>query len=236
VIWLGERSHGGNKNKMNQKHVFWEALLLAIFIFASGILLGYMVELNRTDKIITAYQESELNLLDIQIQEEIISLENFDCKGSTENIINFADKIYFEAKKLEEYSTSSRLSEGILYQHKKYDLLRAILWMNSLKIKEKCGEDFNTIVYFYEYNVGDLDLRDPDLVAEQRTFSLYLGELKKEYAERVILIPIAGNLEISSIDSLRSQYNIDVLPAVLVNEEFKVLNLEDLDKLRTYLK
>ena len=28
---------------VNQKHVFWEALILAVFIFASGILLGYFI-------------------------------------------------------------------------------------------------------------------------------------------------------------------------------------------------
>jgi len=38
------------------KHVFWEALIIAIFIFAVGILLGYLMELNRTSKIISLYQ------------------------------------------------------------------------------------------------------------------------------------------------------------------------------------
>jgi len=32
------------RNKKAQKSVFWEALILSVFIFASGIFLGYLLE------------------------------------------------------------------------------------------------------------------------------------------------------------------------------------------------
>jgi len=215
---------------MNQKNVFWEALLLAIFIFASGLFLGYLLESSRTSKIISVYQQLEFNLLDIQVQSNLISLQDINCNTSIESIISLADRAYNESKILDRYEGSADLSESIQIQHKKYDLLRAVLWSNSLKIKEKCDNKFHRVVYFYEYNPTEIETQ-----SKQNVFSKYLGELKEREGDNIILIPISGNLEISSIDSLRSMYNIDSLPMILVDESFKVDNFEDLKKIDSYL-
>ena len=76
---------------MGQKSVFWEALILAIFIFGSGILVGYLLEQNRTSNIIEAYQQSELSLLDIKIQQSIFEESDFDCSLAVDETIDFAD-------------------------------------------------------------------------------------------------------------------------------------------------
>jgi len=89
-----------------QKHIFWEALILTIFVFAFGILMGYLLESNRTSRIIEAYQQSDLNLLDIKIQDTIFSLKDFDCELATRETIDFADRVYEEAKLLDRYEGS----------------------------------------------------------------------------------------------------------------------------------
>lgn len=215
---------------MNQKSVFWEALLLAIFIFASGMAMGYFLELNRTNKIISTYQQLELNLLDIKVQDNIISLSKFDCDVAIKEMINFADRTYNESKTLDRYEDSASISEGIKIQHKKYDLLRAILWSDTLKIREKCGNNFHTIVYFYEYDSQDIDIQ-----SQQNVFSKYLGEIKEKKGSNVILIPIAGNLDSNSIAMLRSSYQIKSLPTILVDENMSVSSINDLNKIEAYL-
>jgi hypothetical protein len=215
--------------EMKNKHIFWEALILAIFIFASGILLGYMLEMNRTSKIISLYQQAELDTLDTRIQDNIISLTRVDCNLLFNETINFANRIYGEASLLEKYEGANQLSEGIVFQHKKYDLLRAELWLNSIKIKEKCPVNLSTIVYFYEYNPDNLKIK-----SEQDVYSKKLFELKTS-TSNIILIPIAGNMNISSIDYLKSYYNITKYPAVVVNEKIVINTLEDLDKIESYL-
>ena len=223
--------HNKKHNKMAiQKHLFWEALILAIFIFASGIFFGYLIESNRTSNIISAYQQSELSLLDIKIQENIFSSTEFDCDLAIKETIGFADRIYEEAQVLERYEGASTLSKGLMLQHKKYDLLRALLWLNTLKIKKNCDEDFHTIVYFYEYKSEDLDKK-----VEQNVFSKYLGQLKQEYGNKIILIPIAGNLDANSISFLMSDYEINNLPMILIDEDLKVGNMDDLESIREYL-
>lgn len=216
----------------SQKHVFWEALILAIFIFASGILLGYFLELNRTSQIITAYQESEINLLDIQIQKSTFSekIDPEECSFAIKEMMNFADRTYNEAKLLEKYEGSSKLSEGLLFQHKKYALLRAILWSNAIDIKSQCPS-FDTVVYIYE-----LEPKDVEVSARQNSFSKYLEELKQEKGNSILLIPLAGNTEASSIDFLKQRYNVQEFPSIIVNEKNLITTVSDLESIRNYLR
>ena len=64
----------------SQKNVFWEALVIALFIFGIGILIGIFIENSRAGEISEMYLESELNLLDIKIQTEILGLSNLNCE------------------------------------------------------------------------------------------------------------------------------------------------------------
>ncbi len=212
------------------KNIFWEALLLAIFIFASGMFLGYLLEKNRTANILALYQQSELDIMDINIQREILALDKIDCPKAYEESIKFANRIYDEAVLLARYDSSNKISRDIEIKNKKYDLLRAILWTNLITIKEKCKTHPINLVYFYEYNSQDIDKK-----AEQEVFSKKLLEVKTKYQDNVILIPIAGNLDINSINYLKSQYNITHLPAILINESYKIESLVELTNLEHYL-
>jgi len=211
------------------KHLFWEALIIAIFIFGSGLFFGYFIELNRTSIILEAAQQTELDLLDVKIQDNLLSLSSLDCKIITEELIDFANRIYDEAKTLERYEDSNQLSSGIIMQHKKYDLLRANLFVNSLKLLEKCDRHFLTIVYFYEYNTKSLNKK-----AEQDTFSKKIVEFKETRGNSVLLIPIAGNINSSAVDYVLKIYNITSFPTILINEKDKISSLEDLKKLERY--
>ncbi len=219
------------KSKKAQKSVFWEALILTIFIFASGILVGYILEQNRVSKILTLYQESELNTLDLKIRENILSLGGIDCPSFLNETLKFADKIYGEAVLLDKYESASKLSEGIMIQHKKYDLLRAMLWTDTINFKAKCGGTFDTLIYFYEYKSDSMEIK-----STQQVFSNKLSELKVKKGNNIILIPMAGNMNIGSIDYLKKEYNITSLPAILVNEKQKIDSIEGLNTLENYLK
>lgn len=213
------------------KSVFWEALILAIFIFAIGIFVGYLIEMNRTSKIVSLYQQSELDLLDVKIQNDIFNLKSIDCKNAFNETINFADRIYGEAKILEKSEEANQITSGITLQHKKYDLLRVSLWANLLGIKEKCSGNFTILVYMYEYNSEDLEIK-----SLQSVFSKKLSEVKQQLGNKVILIPMAGNLEVNSINYLKGVYNITSLPVILINEKVRIDSIDKLKNLTAYIK
>jgi len=210
----------------SQKHVFWQALILTAFIFTLGVGIGFMIENYRTGKIDKLYIYSEVELLDVKIQSEIFNTGLVNCKESIEKNTKFADKVYDEAKLLERYEDAQRLSESLTLQHQKYDLLRTMVWINSIRIKEKCNASYHNVIYFYQYNNPSIEK-----IAEQDTFSKALEELKIKEQDNVLLLPIAGDLGSISIEALKTQYEITDLPTVLINEKIKITELTSLEQI-----
>lgn len=217
----------------SQKHVFWEALLVTILIFGIGVFLGVVLENWRTGRIEYLYQESEVKLLDIRTQSEIYSSREFDCKTAVKENIEFADRIFKEAELLSKYEGAGRLTESLKLQHKKYDILRALLWLNSIKIKKNCNASYSNVVYVYDYN--DLNI---DTKAKQAVFSNILTELKEKRGNEVMLIPMAGDNELYSINLLMNLYNIteSELPIILIDEKIKITELQTVEEIEEVIK
>ena len=88
----------------NDKHVFWQALVLTIIVFNFGIFLGYMLESSRVGKVSQLYAESELSLLDVKIQSELYNFDTgINCDAAVKENINFADRVFEDAKVLDRF-------------------------------------------------------------------------------------------------------------------------------------
>lgn len=216
----------------SQKHAFWLALILTIFLFAFGVFLGYLLENSRASKIEGLYVQSELDLLDVKIQSELFSFSNLNCQNAVGRNIDFASKIYDEARLLDKYESANKISEGIILQHKRYDLLRTLFWVNSIKIKQKCNATYHNLVYLYDYNNPRLDIK-----SKQAVFSRLLLEIKQDRGQNVMLIPISGDNHIASLSLLMDMYNIteQELPVILIDEKVKITNLETKEDIEKYL-
>lgn len=215
------------------KHVFWEALLLTIVVFIFGLLIGVAFEGNRLDKINEYYAVSEISLMDILALNDIMSLGNLSCQGMIDSNLNFADRIYNEAQEVERYDAAGKITEGLKLAHKKYDLMRTFLWANAIRTSETCASkvDFNIIVYLYEYESRDLTKK-----ATQNVWSKILFDLKEEYGSDIVLIPIAVDADLSSLNAIVSEYNIESYPVVIINNEHVVQELSSVKDLSKYLE
>jgi len=217
----------------SQKNVFWQALIFTIFIFALGMIAGVVLENWRTSKIDFLFQKSEIDLLDAKIQNQIYTENNFDCSSAIDENMKFADRIYGEAKMLEKYEGASRLTEDLYLEHKKYDLLRTLLLLNSIKLKEKCNVTYDEVVYFYNFNEENIEKK-----IRQGVFSNQLREIKELKGSSVLLIPIAANMNVSSIELVLQMYQVDKqnLPLIVINRNKKVDSLMDTQQMLSYLR
>jgi len=214
----------------NPKHVFWQAFLAAVIILSFGIWMGFLLENYKTSQAGIAFSKSEVDMLDIRLQNEIYKEHEINCDIAVDENIAFANRIYEEAKILDRQKEASKLTDDIIYQHKKYDILRAIFWLNSIYIKEKCDSSYHNIVYFYKYK--DLDLNKK---AEQGVVSDLLTDLKEKYGNEIMLIPLAANNNITSVNLMMNYYNITYLPTVLIDEKIKIEGLETFEQLEQAL-
>ncbi len=212
----------------SEKHVFWEALIITIFIFGAGIISGLLLENWRVSKVDNFYRESEIILLDIKALGELTSSVNLDCDESIHQNMVFADRIFEEAELLARYEGAQNLKENMATEHKKYDILRAILWKNSIEIRKKCKADFHTVVYIYQYQEPTIDTK-----AKQGVFSRILSELKEEKGSEIILIPLAGDNNLSSVSLMMDIYNVSEqeLPIILIDEKTKITEVTSVEEI-----
>lgn len=216
---------------LGNKKVFLEAFIIALVIFLIGILIGISFEKSRVDRLESFYFDLETDIFDFQISSKIIYEDNLDCDTLKSKAISFAEEIYAEAIKLEKYDNSNKLTPEVISLHRRYDLLRTILWEDLIQAKKICGnQSLNTIIYLYKYDKPSLTLK-----GTQGTMSNYLIELKEKYEDEIILIPIAFDTGIQSLEILKEKYGLEDEPSILVNEEFKLTDLNLLAEIEKHL-
>ncbi len=214
----------------SQKWFFLYALVITLVIFNFGIFMGYMLEQSRVDKINIWYLEAELELLDQRIQKDAFEIIDLNCTAMIEENIKFADKIFEEALVIQKYEDANRINQEIIFQHKRYDLLRTLFWINSMRIKEKCNSDYHNVVYFYQYNNPSIEQK-----SKQKFFSNLLCEIKQEKGNKIMLIPMAADNNVSSINLLLDKYGISELPVILIDEKIKITELDSMEDVMRHL-
>lgn len=215
---------------VNSKHAFWQALIVTIFVFAAGLILGFYIELSNVNKSDFLIRSSEVDFLDQQIKtSQLSSRLNLSCEVAKQNLFDFADEVYAEALEFEEKSGQSKLTdEQRKVLHKRYDLLRVNLWMESLELRNRCNEDFHIVLYFFDYSSRDVEVK-----SEQAVLSLVLMDLKGEYSEEILLLPIASNLDLGSVNTIKESYNLTKSPSLIIDESLVldgVLTFEELEQ------
>lgn len=213
----------------SRKHVFWEALFLTIVVFFFGMLIGVAFENSQLQKVNEYYVQSEISLIDILAMNSISDVRNVDCEFLIESNLNFADKIYEEAIILEDYENSKKITSSIELAHKKYDLLRVFLWTDSMKILEKCGRSFSSVVYLYDAQPDNLEIK-----ATQGVWSKILYDLKQLKKNEIVLIPIGVDGELESVNLMVKRFEIEELPAVIINNKYVVSELSSVEELNKY--
>ncbi len=213
----------------SKKHVFWQALLSALLIFFLGFIFGMYLEGLKTDAASSLAYQSETYLIDIMTQNTLINSADISCEDLKKSNIDFADRIYYEARQLEQFDDSNKITSSIKEVHRKYDLLRTILWLNTISIKERCS-NINSVVYLYTYDAQEVSIK-----AKQITWARILSDLKETQGDNVLLIPIAVNSNVGSLDFILSEYNVTSYPSVIINEKHIIYDLESEDSLGKYL-
>ncbi len=212
----------GEQDKMlkSKKHVFWEALLITIVIFLGGLFLGMLIETANSTKISNLYLQSEISLTDTSATAQLAQDISLNCSVVKDQNIIVANRIYEEAKLLELYEDSGKLTDTMKLLHKKYDLLRTFLWMANEKSLKRCN-NYNLVVYLYEYGSEDSEIK-----AKQNVWSKVLLDIKEESFD-FMLLPIAANQNLTSLDFLKETHKVKQLPALIINNERVIYELEN---------
>ena len=212
----------------SKKHVFWEALIITIAIFLIGLFLGMLIETSNSSKVSNLYLQSEISLTDAMATSRLTEEFDFDCDAIKQSNINFADRIYQEARLLEQYEESGKITDNLKLLHKKYDLLRTLLWTSNQNSLERCN-NYNLLVYLYEYESEDITKK-----ATQNVWSKIILDVKNQN-EDILLLPIAADQNLTSLDLLINEHSVSRFPALIINNNQVLYTLENTASVEQFL-
>ncbi|MCX6746953.1 MAG: hypothetical protein NTU63_02340 [Candidatus Pacearchaeota archaeon] len=212
-----------SKNK-----IFLETLIITLSILVIGFSIGFYVESLRIQETLNYYKNFEIEALDLKLQNYYYQImDETSCDKAIKQNFIFADEIYKTGLIIEQYEEANQISDQILTEKKRYVLLKTELWLNSILLKKKCNNPFHTVAYLYSQNYNQAK------GAEQGAISDILKKIKEEQGNKIVLLPIAGDLGIDSVNLQKEIYGITYLPSIIIDEKI-VLNgyhtKEDIEK------
>jgi len=207
--------------------IFLKAFFIAFVIFSGLLVIALFFEINRLNLAYEKYSVTDLSWQDLRIKEYYYgSLDNLSCNDAIKSNKEFADRIYKEGLIIQSYEDANRLTGTVINEKKKYVLLQLEFWYNLETVKERCFGNYTTIAYFYS-QYPTLDQK-----ATQNTISDLLVQLKRENPDRLMLIPISSDIGLSSVDFVKSLYNVTYLPSLIINKKIKLQGLYTIEEIR----
>ena len=215
----------------NRNFVFLETLIITLALLIIGFSIGFLLESLRTNSVVENYKNFEIEALDLKLQNYYYQImDSASCENAIKQNFIFADNLYDKGLLIEQYEKANQISEELLLEKKRYVLLKTELWLNSQILKKKCNNPFHTIVYLYSNNANKVKQ------AEQRAVSDELRMIKENYGNKVILLPIAGDLELDIVDMQLRVYNITYFPSTIIDEKTVLNGFNSKEEIEKYLK
>ncbi len=208
-----------------QSDVFWKAFVLTLVIFVLGMLVGFWIDNGRVEEIRAEYKGMEISSNDARLQalyyQVFRNSSNF-CEPAIQENLVFSEKVYSEGVRIERYEKINKLAPSLVTDKRRYILLKLQFWFNSIELKRTCKANYTNLVYFYShYNT----------TMPEHVQSKVLQEVKESCGPNLMLIPLPVDLNITTIDIIKKQYNITLTPTLLINEEVKLEGLHGKDEL-----
>jgi len=214
-----------------KKRIFLDSILITLIILLLGFSLGFFVENFRTAGVIQDYRDYEVEALDLKLQNYYYQImDQSACDIAIDQNFVFADDLYDRGLQIEKFEEANQITNNVLREKRRYVLLKTELWLNTVLLKEKCGAPFDTVVYIYS-NDPSSNVR----VSEQKIISNILGEIKEERGNSIVLLPIAGDMDLGVVDLQLKTYGIESLPVIIINEDIVLQNYVPKEEIESHL-
>ena len=212
--------------------IFIKTTVLTVVIFILGIFVGVWLDNNRLEEIKASLTSMDLEWNDARLQSvfyQKFSNSSNSCEDAIKSNLDFNDKIYKEGIEIERRENSNKFTPEIIDEKRRYALLQLQFWSNSINLKESCNANYSSVAYFYSY-------LNENLKIDQKIQSTILSDLKQECGNKLILIPLPLDLNVSTIEFLKSTYKINSTPSLLINEKTVLTGIQDGEEILKYIK
>ena len=213
------------------KKIFLKTLALTLIVFFIGFFVGISLDNLRLEEVKSRMTEidnlwNDVRLLQSYIQK-LSDNKTLYCDFLLKENLRIGDKIYEEGSRIEEYEKTNRFTPTLALEKERYALLDLQFWLNSIDLKNVCKANYSTVIYFYsQYNK----------TIEQGFQDKVLWDLKQKCGPKIIYITFPADMEITTINVIKSIYNIEKIPAILINESIVLYSPISMREIENYVK
>ena len=219
-----------NGDKM-QSDILVKTIILTTIIFILGIFAGVWLDNMRLEEVKGSITATDIEWNDARIQSmfyQKFASDPESCENAIKSNLDFNDKIYNQGIEIERRENVEKFTPDIVSEKTRYALLQLQFWFNSINLKETCNANYSSIVYFYSFFNENLKI-------DQKIQSTILRDLKEECGNKLILIPLPFDLNISTIEFIKSDFKIDSAPSLLINEKTVLKNVQNKEEILKYI-
>lgn len=208
-----------------KKYVF--AFIITTLVFLGALGVSNLFSEKRISEIKAVEDKISLDLLSSETQFAL--LKESSCK-SIDHSTAFSEELGSLAAKLSYMEDSlGDTNPDVINLKKYYSLLQIKDYLLTAQVKQKCGTNPITIIYFYS-NKGDC--------ADCKKEGYVLTKLREEYPE-LRIYSFDYNLDLSAVRTMKSLFAVrNTLPALNIWEEnyYGLKTAEDVEKIIPQLK
>src|SRR3989338_9946246 len=202
------------KERIFSRRRYVIAVVLTILVFASGLMLGLVIENKRVSYLENLYQKQQIDFSSTQLQYlYLTTLNKKDLCGGYYRTFDVNLSQLDDARiKLVNYAINNKINkENFDSLKRQYTIEQLKYWLFAQQIKDTCGEEFARVLYFYSTN------EECQRCADQEDVMKYL---KKRFNEKLLIFALDSKMtEEPMITTLKREYSVSVYPTLIIENK-----------------
>lgn len=182
------------------------AFSITALVFILGMFVGQFVGNDKIDRITEIEGKARLNLLGLNVQSNLIKQQL--CTSDLFSLTEDRSRIGREVDALEKiFGTENPL---VLNLKEEYILLSINQMLLVQEYRQRCNEDFNTIIFFYS---------NAHNKAEAENQGYVLDYIYGNYNSTVAIYAVDADISNVAVQTLKDIYNITYYPSLVINDQ-----------------
>ena len=206
-------------------NIYIAAAVITILVFSLGIGVGYIINNEKYDMIISDFENLQIQQNDMEVESMLINSLGADtCKNLRYEIEKTATQSTSIGEKLSYYDSEIMKNPDFIILKKNYIISLIKFWSYWELFKKNCNSSVNTVLYFYSIkDCGDCQAQ-----------GFVLTFLKERHPNDIMVFALDKDEDLYSLKLLKETYNVTKAPTLVINNQ-KYEGLKDINELKSLM-
>ena len=195
-------------NSMTGFKIYIVAALITAVFPVSGLLFDNYYSRERERTVQQELLDLQTSLTESQLELAYITEFGGDCDVLNAASRSLRSSLASTNRRLESYREYLVSDQEFTRLKSQQTILYVQLWMLTLKMREQCEEEINTVLYFFDVDSF-----------ESRQQGYVLDAITNEYGNTTLVVPLDAGFNSGIIKILKQQFKVTSTPFVVVNEK-----------------